>query len=81
MTKISTHIDPEIKALDAKVDLETNDGNVFSAYSDIFKEIPELDIKRAKITAKFVDLCEPELGHAKPKNCSEAFWNLKAFVI
>jgi 2-methylcitrate dehydratase PrpD len=65
MAKISVNEDPGMQALDANVDLETLGGKLFSAYSDIFKEIPELDAKQTKIKAKFTDLCEPVLGGPK----------------
>ena len=65
MAKISTHQDNHIQALDAEVELTTLDGRVFNAYSDIFKEIPELDVKKNKIASKFKDLCEPVLGASK----------------
>jgi len=65
MAKVSTHQDPKIAALDATVEIETIDGNVYSAYSDVFKEIPELNEKQTKIKAKFIDLCEPVLGPKK----------------
>lgn len=65
MAKISVIQDTTITALDAKVELETQPGPVYSSYSDIFKEIPELDIKREKIKAKFSDLSAPVLGSQK----------------
>jgi 2-methylcitrate dehydratase PrpD len=65
MKKISVRLNPEIKALDAKVELQTVDGRKFDAYSDIFKEIPELAAKQEKIKAKFTDLCEPVAGKDK----------------
>jgi 2-methylcitrate dehydratase PrpD len=65
MAKILTHQDPGITALDAKVEIETLEGKTYSAYSDIFKEIPDLDSKREKIKAKFSDLSRPVLGSQK----------------
>jgi len=65
MGKISVLLDNSITALDSKVELETNSGKIFSSYSDIFKEIPALEIKQEKIKAKFFDLSEPVLGAEK----------------
>ncbi len=62
MDKISTHQDPEIKALDARVHLQTVDGARHDAYSDIFQEIPGLAVKQEKIKAKFTDLSVPVIG-------------------
>jgi 2-methylcitrate dehydratase PrpD len=68
MAKIHTHLDSAITALDAKVEIETRDGKTFSAYSDIFKEIPELAIKKEKIKAKFSDLSSSFLGARKTED-------------
>ncbi|MBI4763596.1 MAG: MmgE/PrpD family protein [Deltaproteobacteria bacterium] len=68
LAKIHTHQDPGITALDARVEVETRDGKTFSAYSDIFKEIPELAIKKEKIKAKFSDLSAPFLGPRKTED-------------
>lgn len=65
MAKIQTVQDPEIQALDARVELETIQGETYSAYSDIFKEIPDLETKQVKIKAKFENLCEPLIGKEK----------------
>jgi 2-methylcitrate dehydratase PrpD len=65
MAKISVLQDNAITALDSKVELETASGKIFSSYSDIFKEIPALEIKQEKIKAKFLDLSEPVLGAEK----------------
>jgi len=65
MVKISTRRDPLITALDARVEIETADGEKYEAYSDIFKEIPELQTKQEKIACKCTDLCEPVIGPEK----------------
>jgi len=65
MAKILIYQDSGITALDAKVEIETLEGKTYSAYSDIFKEIPDLDEKRKKIKAKFSDLSAPVLGSQK----------------
>ncbi|MCP4750016.1 MAG: MmgE/PrpD family protein [Proteobacteria bacterium] len=77
MTKISTALDPEKMALDATVEVETNDGRVFSAYSNILSEIPELQVKQAKIKDKFTDLCQPILGDQKTQKLLDAVSSLQ----
>jgi 2-methylcitrate dehydratase PrpD len=67
MSRITVAEDKTITALDAKVEMETKQGQVYSAYSDIFKEIPELEQKREKIKAKFLDLSVPVLGTEKTR--------------
>jgi 2-methylcitrate dehydratase PrpD len=65
MNKISIVQDPEIRGLDARVEVETNTGKAYSGYSNILNEIPELDVKKEKIKAKFIDLSGPVLGSQK----------------
>ena len=78
MTKIQTVKDPEIQALDARVELETIQGDVYTAYADIFKEIPDLPTKQVKIKAKYEDLCEPVIGKKKTEELYAAVIRLEA---
>jgi hypothetical protein len=59
------------------VEVETNTGDVYSAYSNILNEIPELDEKKSKIEDKFTDLCEPILGKQKTRELVEVITNLE----
>jgi hypothetical protein len=63
-------------ALDARVEIENDKGDVFSAYSNILNEIPALDVKKTKIRDKFHDLAKPVLGKEKTVSLSEAVYNL-----
>jgi 2-methylcitrate dehydratase PrpD len=72
MAKISATQDAEMTGMDAKVEVETNKGEVYSAYSDILNEVPELEVKIAKIKEKFTDLCEPILGSHKTQKLMQA---------
>jgi 2-methylcitrate dehydratase PrpD len=76
MAKIMTKKDPEMIALDARVEIEHNNGDVFSAYSNILNEIPPLDEKRTKIRDKFLDLAGPVLGKEKAVSLSETIYHL-----
>ena len=76
MAKIVTKKDPEMFALDARVEIENDKGDVFSAYSNILNEIPALDVKKTKIRDKFHDLAEPVLGEEKTVSLSEAVYKL-----
>jgi 2-methylcitrate dehydratase PrpD len=62
MTKITTIEDPEVQGLDARVDVETVTGKIFTAGSSILSEVPELEVKKKKIAEKFADLSEPVVG-------------------
>jgi len=67
MPKIKTHEDPDMLALEARVEIETHNGRTISAFSNVFQEIPSLEDKRTKIKAKFVDLAPPILGEEKTR--------------
>ncbi|MBI5592953.1 MAG: MmgE/PrpD family protein [Deltaproteobacteria bacterium] len=62
MKKITANPTQDFKTLEARVEIETDSGKTYTAVSDILKLIPELTEKKAKISAKFVDLCTPVLG-------------------
>jgi 2-methylcitrate dehydratase PrpD len=62
MGKITVNKTADFQALEAKVEIETDAGKSYSAVSDILKTIPELEEKKSKISAKFLDLCTPVLG-------------------
>jgi len=78
MKKIAVIEDPEIMALDARVEIETTGGKTFEAYADIFKNIPDLETKKTKIAAKFIDLAQPVAGEANTKKLLEALTHLEA---
>jgi len=77
MNKISSILDPELTMMDARVEVETNGGKIFSAYSSILEEVPELDDKKSKIKDKFMDLCEPVLGRPKADDLVKAISHLE----
>lgn len=65
MKKINVINDPKMQALESIVDVETNNGKSFHAFSDILQQIPSLEIKKERVASKFLDLCEPVLGEKK----------------
>lgn len=73
MKKISVVPDPEISQMEAKVEVETNSNERFQGFSDVFNEIPELEIKKKKVKDKFMDLCVPVFGEKKTLEMMEAF--------
>lgn len=64
MGKISVSVSKEMEALEANVEIDVS-GGTRTAYFDILKDIPPLEVKRAKVREKFLDLCAPVLGAAK----------------
>ena len=65
MKKINVINDPKMLALESLVEIETNNGKKFEAFSDILQQIPPLEVKKVRVVSKFLDLCEPVLGKKK----------------
>jgi hypothetical protein len=65
MKKINVINNPKMQALESLIELETNEGKNFQAFSDILQQIPPLEIKKERVASKFIDLCEPVLGKKK----------------
>jgi 2-methylcitrate dehydratase PrpD len=86
MKKITVNPTQDFKALDARVEIETDSGKSYTAISDILKVIPELKEKKTKISTKFKDLCSPVLGNQatdamdKAIDFLETINNMQAFV-
>ncbi len=72
MGRIRVINDPEMKALEASVEIHTRDGRMFKGYSDILQHIPPLDVKKDRVGKKLFDLCVPVLGEAKTANLTRA---------
>jgi len=62
MAKVRVSLNPEMKALESRVEVETQDGTVRSGFSDILQQIPPLDVKQDRVRRKFLDLCAPVVG-------------------
>ncbi|MEW6187494.1 MAG: MmgE/PrpD family protein [Thermodesulfobacteriota bacterium] len=62
MKKIKVIHDSCLSGMAARVEVETRSGKVFSKTNDILNEIPDLEVKRKKVGAKFLDLCGPVWG-------------------
>ncbi|MBI5568713.1 MAG: MmgE/PrpD family protein [Desulfomonile tiedjei] len=77
MNRITVSVDESMEALEAKVTLHTDNGNVYSGFSDILEQIPDLETKKAKITDKYTDLCGPVLGDAKTKDLAETILSME----
>jgi 2-methylcitrate dehydratase PrpD len=78
MQKITVRQDPEAQGMEARVTIKTRDGNEYSADSDVFKEIPELVLKKVKIKDKFTDLCSPMLDSARIKKIVGVIFGLES---
>ena len=72
MKKIIIHLDTNISAVGAAVQVEMFDGSAYSKVFDIFKQIPVLEVKRVKIKRKYNSICSPLLGHAAAEALAES---------
>jgi 2-methylcitrate dehydratase PrpD len=77
MGKISLEVDEKLSSLEARIELETKAGKVYSRVTDVIKDIPELNVKEVKIKSKFVDLCDPVLGSQRTEELMEAVLSLE----
>ncbi|MFO8048212.1 MAG: MmgE/PrpD family protein [Desulfosudaceae bacterium] len=65
MAKITVLPDPEKSGLEATVTIEDTSGRQTENFSDILQEIPPLDLKKARVKEKFIDLCQPLIGESR----------------
>jgi len=77
MDRISLEVDDNLASLEARIELETKKGKVYSRVADIIKDIPELSVKEVKIKSKFVDLCDPVLGSQRAEELMETVLSLE----
>jgi len=77
MDRISLEVDDNLASLEARIELETKKGKLYSGVVDIIKDIPELSVKEVKIKSKFVDLCDPVLGSQRAEELMEAVLSLE----
>ena len=76
MNKIKVIHTDDFKALEARIEVEVNSGDVSTATFNILKDIPPLEVKKLKISQKFEDLCTPLLGEVKTKNLENLILSL-----
>ena len=76
MRKTTLTTDETLSSLESRVTIQTNDGRVFTANADIMNDIPSLEMKKVKITDKFIDLVTPVLGESKTKSIVESILTL-----
>jgi 2-methylcitrate dehydratase PrpD len=77
MEKVVVSLDPEIKALESRVELTTADGRVVSGFSDILQQIPPLERKEDRVYSKYLDLCGPVIGQERSIEMAERIRRLE----
>ena len=77
MEKITVALDPEMKTLESRVEMKTKGGKVYSAFTDVLKEIPALETKRERVKSKYFDLCGPVIGPEKTAELADRILGLE----
>jgi len=86
MKRIEVVPDSNLQGMAAKVEVQTYSGRMLQGSHDILNEIPELEIKKEKVKAKFMDLCAPVLGRKTSEDIMgsvlalEDFKNMKTLI-
>jgi len=78
MKKVRVQTDPGFTGMAARVEVETDGGQVFESYSDVFDEIPDLEEKKGRIQSKFAYLAEPHLDANRIGKITDAISNLES---
>ncbi len=65
MKKISLARNDDFKLVEAIIELETTNGKIHSRTVDVMKDVPDLEKKKEKITAKLLDLSSSYLDKEK----------------
>ena len=76
MKKISLARNDDFKLVEAIIELETTNGKIHSRTVDVMKDIPNLEKKKEKITAKLLDLSSSYLDKDKAAHLVETINSL-----
>jgi 2-methylcitrate dehydratase PrpD len=68
-TKVRAH--PKAEPFDARVIVETTDGNRYSHDYNVMENIPTLEEKRVRVRKKFTETASPVLGSTKTEESAE----------
>jgi len=77
MKKVTVVLDPAKTALEAGVEIETDDGRRYKGFSDILQQIPPLEMKQDRVRKKFFDLFGTVYNGKKAKQTAEKIQNLE----
>ena len=77
MKKITARQDEKMQGMAARVMIKTRDGQAYWADSDVFQEIPELEIKKSRIKDKFADLASTLLEESRIREIQEMILELE----
>ena len=74
-TKVRTH--PKAEDFDARVIVETTDGNRYSQDYNVMENIPTIEEKRVRVRKKFTETASPILGSPKTETVAEMILGLE----
>lgn len=74
-TKVRAH--PKAEPFDARVIVQTTDGNRYSQDYNVMENIPTIEEKKVRVRQKFEETASPALGLPKTEKAAEAILNLE----
>ncbi len=77
MKKISLSLGGDLQPIEARIEIESVQGKVYTKSSDVFREIPELEEKRRRIKKKFMDIGESTFGEEKARSLMDVVLSLE----
>ena len=86
MKKIALREKEGLSKLETIVEMETNSGVEHTKTADVIREIPGIEVKKAKVKDKYISICEPVIGPEKTKKTMELIQaleqmdNIKEFI-
>ncbi|MEW6439323.1 MAG: MmgE/PrpD family protein [bacterium] len=78
MHQIRVTLNPEFKAVEARVEVETKTGEVFSGFSNVLQQTPPLNLKRERVASKYLDLCGQAVGKERAQKIDEEILELES---
>jgi len=78
MKKVEIRVDSQYTGMEARVEVETNAGDTYERFSDVFKEIPQLAEKKTRIRTKFRELAQPYLGAGRADQVADIISRLES---
>jgi len=77
MKRVAVILDPEIKGLESRVEVETRAGDISSGFSNILEQISPLETKKGRVRGKYFDLCGPVMGEKAAAQTAQGIFGLE----
>jgi 2-methylcitrate dehydratase PrpD len=77
MKRITLQLDDKFSYFESRIEVKTISGEAYAGMFDVFKDIPSLETKKAKVGKKFLNLCLPLLGKEKLEELKSSILSLE----